>query len=129
MNILQPKIILGVAAVITIGILISLAQEMHQRLEVQGQVRALEQQVADSEKNIIELQNLNQYFQTDAYQDRLAREKLNYRAPGEKVVLMPADKNTTAGTTTPEQTNRQYSIPELWWRAFFVDDTPATNKG
>lgn len=124
MNLLQPKIILGAASLIALIILISLAQEMHRRLEVQRQVSLLEQKAAAAEKTIVEMQNLNQYFRTDAYQDRLAREKLNYVAPGEKVVLVPDDNTDATDKDAPksEAAERQYSIPELWWRAFFVEN-------
>lgn len=126
MNILRPKIILGTAGIIALVILVSLAQEMHRRLEVQREVSVLEKKVADAEKNVVAMENLNQYFRTDAYQDRLAREKLNYVAPGEKVVMVPDDSlKPAADPALPKTAERAYSTPELWWRAFFVDDKGA----
>ncbi|MDP3997467.1 MAG: septum formation initiator family protein [Candidatus Andersenbacteria bacterium] len=122
MNILQPKIVVAVVVVVVLGLLISLAQEMNRRLSVQREVNKLEKQVQDMQKSAAELENLNQYFNTDAYQDRLAREKLNYRAPGEKVVLIPNEeqKSSENGQANAEVPIRP--VPERWWRIFFVGD-------
>ncbi|MEX2054975.1 MAG: septum formation initiator family protein [Candidatus Andersenbacteria bacterium] len=128
---MRPQLIIGVSVVIVIILMVSLAQEMNRRLQVQREVQRLQQEVQAMEKNIVELENLNQYFRTDAYQERLAREKLNYQAAGEKVVLIPEDAQPTIiePDTTTEPT-RTESIPERWWRAFFVPEptnTPSAN--
>lgn len=119
MTLLNIKTISGGAAVIVIILLVSLAQEMNRRLQVQREVVKLEQQVQQVEKNVIELENLNQYFRTPDFQERLAREKLNFQAPGEQAVYLPQpgiEEENTIKSSTPLQ---QYSIPEQWWRAFF----------
>lgn len=125
MSLLQPKIIAAVTAIVVVGLLVSLAQEMNRRLQVQREVNKLELEVQKLEKNVIELANLNQYFRTDAYQERLAREKLNYQAPGEKVVLIPENQGSTLSPEAqgPAET-KLFSIPERWWRAFFVPEAP-----
>lgn len=123
---MRPKIIGGVSFLIALALLVSLAQEMNRRIQVQREVDRLQQEVQDMEKNIVELENLNTYFNTDAYQERLAREKLNYQLPGEKVVLIPQGNDAaTPGepATTPE---RHISTPERWWRAFFVTEPITT---
>src|SRR3989344_1125835 len=91
----SPKIIITSAGIIVIVILFSLAQEMNRRLQIQKEVLELEQEVQGMEKSIVEMEQLNQYFKTDAFQERMAREKLNYRAPGEEVVLIAEDSNIT----------------------------------
>ena len=106
--------------VITLLIFVSLAQEMNRRLQVQREVIKLEQDVQSMQKTVIELKNLNQYFQTDAYQERLAREKLNYSAPGEKVVLIPDQQYVNSPPSEEIASTADISIPEKWWRIFFV---------
>ncbi|MEX1997559.1 MAG: septum formation initiator family protein [Candidatus Andersenbacteria bacterium] len=123
MNILRPKIVIGVALVITILLLVSLAQEMNRRLQVQREVQRLQQEVQALERDIIGLDNLNQYFRTDAYQERLAREKLNYQAPGEKVVLIPEKQQVSSADPDTGRAEERVSIPERWWRAFFVSSS------
>lgn len=122
MTLLQPKVIIAVTLLIVGFILISLAQEVNRRWQTQREIQKLETQVHDAQKQVVELQNLNQYFSTDDYQERLAREKLNYQGPGEHVVAVPdnvAAPTPVAGNTAPIAS---ISIPLAWWKVFFVDD-------
>lgn len=123
MSILQPRIILALGGVAAVLILASLAQEVNRRLAVQREVRRLEQEVEEMNKSVIELENLNRYFQTDDFKDRMAREKLNYSAPGEKVVVIPDEAYAAAEKAVVAKDGQNYSIPERWWRLFFVDQS------
>lgn len=125
MNILRPKLVLGAASIIIFLILFSLVQEMNRRWQVQREVQRLEQEVRQAEKRMIELENLNQYFRTDDYQERLAREKLDYRASGEEVVLIPEEQATADAPGQGSQNIKQaLSIPLRWWHIFFVEPRP-----
>jgi cell division protein FtsB len=122
---LSPKLILSAAGIIVLFIMVSLAQEMNRRLSVQREVAQLETEVRALEKSVIEMENLNNYFRTDAFRERMAREKLNYRAPGEEVVLLPAEN---IAREVPEAGNAEpaeVSIPRRWWNVFF---TPRTGE-
>jgi hypothetical protein len=110
--------------IITLGIgvffFFLFAQELNRRWHYQREVRRLEQGVQELERNTVALQHLNQYFNTNEYQERLAREKLNFKAPDEKVVLIPqnpAGKPSAAPAAT--QPAEPVLIPLAWWRAFF----------
>ncbi|MBI4022250.1 MAG: hypothetical protein HY372_02745 [Candidatus Andersenbacteria bacterium] len=119
MRILSPKIILSAAGIIVLFILISLVQEMNRRMQVQREISRLEHDVRALEKTVVEMENLNQYFRTDAFQERMAREKLNYRALGEHVVLLPEGGGTNETDTAAEPLAVPRSIPLKWWQAFF----------
>ena len=124
----RVKFVVGVAVVIGIFLLVSLAQEMNRRWQVQREVAGLEAEVQEANRKAIELDQLNQYFRTDDYQERLARENLNYRAPGEKVVLLPEgapDADVESGEVA--QREEFMSIPEKWWDVFFVREKPFTS--
>lgn len=118
MKILSTKILLTIGSIIMLFILIALAQEMNRRLQVQREVVKLESEVAALEKNLIEMKNLNQYFKTDDFAELMAREKLNYKAEGEKVVLIPEQKNKSQ-EAKKEQEKETKPIPQKWWDAFF----------
>ena len=123
MSLVQPKVIIGVGLSIALLLIVSLAQEMHRRWQIQREVAQLEAKVREAERATIELQNLNRYFQTDDFQERLAREKLNFKAPGEEVVLLPhGEEATDESTSSAEQAPAETSTPEQWWRLFFVDE-------
>jgi cell division protein FtsB len=111
----------GVAAVIVLFILLSLGQEMNRRWQIEREVARLEAQANDVQRNVTELENLNQYFRTSDFQERLAREKLNFRAPGEEVVLIPEDEQLSEVAVGTQQIQREsvISIPVQWWNAFF----------
>lgn len=118
----RPHLILGIAGVIAILILFSLAQEANRRWQIQREVARLETDVRDAEKSILALQQLNEYFKTSDYKERLAREQLNFRAPGEKVVLIPEkDGVPQTGKNIATSQERPLSIPLKWWYIFFVD--------
>jgi len=118
-KIVSPKLVLSVAGVIVLFIFISLAQEMNRRLSVQREVAALESEAKALEKKLIEMENLNQYFRTDAFQELMARQKLNYSKPGEKVVLLPAEEPEREQAASGEAEERAVPIPLRWWRAFY----------
>lgn len=127
-RILHPRIVLSVTGVIVLLILFSLAQEMNRRWQIEREVVRLNQEADGLKKNVIELQNLNQYFRTADFQERLAREKLNYRAPGEEVVLIPEDEQPQEVSIKNQIINRGIdpSIPLKWWNTFFSSDIPNT---
>ncbi len=106
-------------------LIVSLVQEMNRRWQVQREVAALEAEVKAAERKTIELAHLNQYFRTDAFQERVARENLNYSAPGEKVVLVPEEAQDvpTASSEIGGKT-QPASIPLKWWQIFFVEEHP-----
>lgn len=120
---IRPNIVLIVASIIVLLIILSLAQEVNRRWQVQNQIHELQSQVDSMQKHLVELQQLNEYFRTPDYQERIAREQLNYRAPGEKVVLIPetasSNNNQTIAPTAP--TTPQQSNPLKWWYLFFVN--------
>lgn len=124
MRVLSAKLIISIAGIVAVFILVSLAQEMNRRLQVQREVAKLQQEVHDLEKTIVEMENLNQYFDTDDFQERMAREKLNYRAAGETVVLIteekPADEPREPESQI-EEGEGERSSAQRWWRVFFVD--------
>jgi uncharacterized protein YeeX (DUF496 family) len=119
MSTFSPKLILSVAGIIVLFILISLVQEMNRRLQVQREIVTLETQARELEKSIIERESLNQYFRTEAFQERMAREKLNYRAPGEEVVLLSSEYIARPETAAREEPTQAASIQRRWWDVFF----------
>jgi len=110
---------IGVAGVIAVFMLVSLAQEMNRRLQIRREVVRLEQEVHDLENSLVAMANLNQYFRTDAFRERMAREKLNYRAEGEKVVLINEDDRVAGVTDDKAIVDGPVSVPRRWWEVFF----------
>ncbi|MBI3251504.1 MAG: septum formation initiator family protein [Candidatus Andersenbacteria bacterium] len=118
---LQPRIVIGTTTIIILLILFSLGQEMSRRWQVERAVAQLEVEAGTLKKSVTELENLNQYFKTSDFQERLAREKLNYRAPGEEVVLVPEDSQVDEDVVGSQLIDRALVVPTplKWWNAFF----------
>src|SRR3989344_704318 len=118
---LQPRIVIGTTTIIILLILFSLGQEMSRRWQVEREVARLEVEAGALKKSVTELENLNQYFKTSDFQERLAREKLNYRAPGEEVVLVPDDSQLDEEVVGSQLIDRVLVVatPMKWWNAFF----------
>ena len=118
---LQPRIVIGTTTIIILLILFSLGQEMSRRWQVEREVAQLEVEAGALKKSVTELENLNQYFKTSDFQERLAREKLNYRAPGEEVVLVPEDSQVDEEVVGSQLIDRVLIVPTpmKWWNAFF----------
>lgn len=120
---MRIRFVLGVAGVIALLIVIALAQEMNRRFEVQREVQMLEKEVQDMQRQAIELENLNQYFATEDYQERLARENLNYAAEGETVVLIPEEQSEAEVAASELAVAEDVpAIPLKWWNIFFVQN-------
>ena len=87
----------------------------------------LENQIGQLQSQIEELGYKVTYYRTDAYQEKLAREKLGLQKPGETVVIVKKDPTpvTNASSARSEQIQLmteeqvQYSKPH-WqqWREF-----------
>lgn len=120
MKIKWLKLFVALAGIVAILIVFSLAQEMNRRLAVQREIVRLENEASKLEKNLIQMENLNQYFKTDDFAELMAREKLNYRAPGEKVVLIP-EQPMVKGVSDEMAEENNRPIPKKWWDAFFTD--------
>jgi len=112
---------MATAGVVVLFILFSLAQEMNRRIQIQREVARLDQEVRGLDKEIAEMENLNEYFRSNAFQERVAREKMNYRAPGEEVVLIPEVLGEQVAVEENIVDSEPVSIPERWWRVFFIE--------
>lgn len=72
------------------------------------------------ERRIINLQNEINYYQTQSFKEKEARQKLGYKAVGEKVIALPIDtvEDKMPDNSLPES---QIKVPNytLWWKYFF----------
>lgn len=89
--------------------------------------RQADQDLLDQEAKLDEfkqeikyLQNEINYYQTDSYKEKEAREKLGYKGVGENVIVLPID---TGEEKTPDAGLAEQEIKvsnfRLWWQYFF----------
>jgi cell division protein FtsB len=72
---------------------ISLFREIMRKVEIQREIKKLEEKVSELENRNTELSSLIQYFRTDEYLEIEARTKLGYKKPGETVVVVTTNTN------------------------------------
>ena len=109
------------AAVVLIGFfLISLIKIQPVLTTTQKELRNLDKKIAEAERSASELERLKDYLQSDAYLERQARLKLNYKKPDEKVVYIYTGENgnkteskIAAGVNSAE--SRLSQNLKLWW--------------
>lgn len=93
------NIVLTVAVLIALGWIWGTMESLQNNFRLQAQVNNLRQQV---EQDTLKAQNLaleNQYYASSEYQELEARERLGKAAPGEHMLLMPA--NTVKDVQSP----------------------------
>ena len=84
------------------------------------EINALEQGILTLEEKNRDISDLIAYFQTESFQEKEVRRKLNLQKPGEHVVVLPdgqasgAVDSVSGGEQLAEQKNWK-----KWWEYFF----------
>lgn len=117
MPILQRKILtIGLC-----GLLVWLGyrgwQIRSQRADANVQLKDLESRVADLENNNNFLASSSAYFASDAYLERQARLKLNYKLPDEQVAFVYKDTSVKVASPSKEFKTQLTQMPnwKKWW--------------
>jgi cell division protein FtsB len=91
----------------------------------------IEQHIADFETRNSELQLENQqkledfqYYTSEEYIEKIAKQNLGLINPGEKVVIIPEDEivimtEAEDAAAINEQIRETWSTPKKWWKFFF----------
>lgn len=91
------KIVSWAGLVFVLYMLAILTSETGKNYQLRSKSDELEGQISQMESQIEELGYKVTYYRTDAYQERLAREKLGLQKPGETVVIIKKDTASTQG--------------------------------
>jgi cell division protein FtsL len=120
-------IIVGIGAIVMISL--ALTQETYRRYQIQKEIDDLKTQAEKKERDNEKLKGVIEYFKTDDFQEREAKEKLSVQKEGEKVLMVKGDQpggnsntNTAeigAGQTAPEQKDNRTNLRK-WWDYFFA---------
>lgn len=100
-------IILLVFLVIT---LVSFIKTLNREREVKNKIANLEMEIKNLEGDKIDLGQAIEYFKTDFYKEKEAREKFGMKKEGEQVIVI----------LTPEEEKEKEKInPKKWWEYIF----------
>ncbi len=124
-------IIIGICLLVFIGL--SLGKETYRNYQIQKEIQALEEEISGLEKNNDNLTRLIEYFKTESYQEKEARQKLGLQKEGEKVVVITeenieseelemesAENSIEEFNQSEEIQEEEISNPRKWWNFIFT---------
>lgn len=101
-------------------------REMERNDRIQEEIQALEKEKSRIQQENSLLQDRIEYLKTDTFQRQEAKEKLNYREAGEKVVIIKqvagvAEKAIPESSYKENRPEVHFQVPNFrkWWRQFF----------
>lgn len=113
--ILHSKITLAIILVVLLGVFALELQQWKQRKTIDSEINHLIQQQAELEKHNQALEQSLNYFSTDNYKEKLAREQLGLKKEGEIVINYP-----TNGIPSSQPENiKPKNNPQKWWEYIF----------
>jgi len=127
----MPRRLLVVLMVLGVGSVLSwLAfqtyQEFRRGQAVQREIDQLVQEGSQIRQENASLKDNIEYFKTNDFEEREAKEKLNYQANGERVVVFqasadPVEKKVSFSENTGSTDTVIFRKPNyrLWWEQFF----------
>ena len=120
-------IVVGIGAIVMISL--ALTQETYRRYQIQKEIDDLRTQAEKKERDNQQLKGVIEYFKTDDFQEKEAKEKLSVQKEGEKVLMVKGDQPNTnsnnnssgigAGQSIPEQRDNRTNLRK-WWDYFFA---------
>ncbi len=116
-NILQLRLFTVLIVIVGGFFLISIIRIAPSIVSVNKEVGNLDNKIAEVKKNNDALEKQREYFKSDAYLERQARIKLNFKRPDENVVFVyknPYNQTSSGSTTKPELKNWQKWLIYLW---------------
>ncbi|MBM3256463.1 MAG: hypothetical protein FJZ04_03295 [Candidatus Moranbacteria bacterium] len=116
-------ITVGLGAIVLISL--ALTKETYRRYQIQKEIEELRVQAEKKERDNQQLKGLIEYFKTEDFQEKEAKEKLSVQKEGEKVLLV---KGSRVGEEKPEEEFSNQPAPKKdtrsnqrkWWDYFFA---------
>ncbi len=117
MPLLQRKTLVIVLAALLVWLGYGSWQVRDQRTGMDVQVKDLESRAADLEQNNKFLASSSAYFASDAYLERQARLKLNYKLADEQVAFVYKDTSVKIASPSKEFKAQLAEMPnwKKWW--------------
>lgn len=111
---------------VIIFLLIGTTKEVIRRISLRQEISILEKQIAELESQNRSLGEYVASINTESFQEKEARKRLNLQKPGESLLIIPETKtlsNEVPDNTILNTTAKGKSNPIRWWRYFFSTST------
>jgi len=126
---LTSKAVLAGTFVVLVLLSISLGKEVYRSYQINQEISSVRADIAQLQQKNAELAHVIDYFKTDSYQEKEARQKLNLQKPGETAVAIPPAKaNETdqdkiaSAQAKVDHPDDNSSNAEKWWNYFFSSE-------
>lgn len=116
---LKSKIFVIIGVAFAILILVASAREIIRRLQVEKEIEALQKEIELLENKNSELKGLIEYYQTESFAERQAREKLNLQKEGERAVIISENTSEKFALEKEKQIQGKSNL-QKWWDYFFA---------
>ncbi len=107
-----------VIAALLLVVVVSFGREVARRYTISKELKGLQTQVRDLQKQKSQLSDMIDYFRSPLFQEQEARTKLGLAKPGESVVIVPLTV-TSQTQETQQSAQPSSSNPLKWWQYFF----------
>lgn len=121
----RAKIILIIEFLLVSYLLFSLTDSVYKSYQIDVHIKNYEAENARiEEENKINSENY-EYYSSDAYIEKIAKQNLGLINHGEELILIPSDnfdETTEQGTLAEDENDALYpqlSNPAKWWKLFF----------
>lgn len=120
-RILGSSLFIWGGVILVVLMIFALGKAAIRKHDIQTEIQGLESEVGKLEDQNIELNGLIQYFQTENFQEREARDKLGLKKPGETVVAIPTSESEDEPAFPEQEQKAQEDVsnPQKWWNYFF----------
>ena len=122
-NFLSSRWVTIIAFIIIVYAAFGLVKITWQNYQVNQKISSLQDEIKKSDEENFELKNKIDYYKTDAYKERQAREELNLQKPGEIVIVIPNNSQNEVNTKKKEETKTNeksdYRSNIQKWREYF----------
>ncbi len=115
-------ILLGIGAIVAVSFVSY--KEAKRNQQINGEIEAMRQEAEKIRKNNENLKEKISYFETPAFQEGVAKEKLNLQKPDEQVVIVkPSEyyESREENPTGSQEEKTEETMPNYlkWWNQFF----------
>jgi len=109
----------GVSGIFLIFIVVFFVKDNFRAQEIDNEIKQLESDISTLETENKELVELIRFFDTQGYAEKKARTELGLIKPGEKLVIISDDIETSDSLNSEKEDEEKISNPALWWDYFF----------
>jgi cell division protein FtsB len=101
---------------------VGITKEVFRRLALRKEINQLEQHIAELEAQNRSLGDYVASINTESFQEREARKRLNLQRPGESLLILPETRTlsvNSASDSPADSSTRSTSNINRWWKYFF----------